>query len=130
MAGEAGRTVRLEIDLGGEQIALVGLTGSESLSQSFHFCIDVLAPLGEVDLLPHLGKPARVTAYEDDELQRHFHGIVVDGTFLEEIDGTGFVYRLTLRPKAFFHEQGKNFRIFQNWKRCSAAAASLPSLES
>jgi type VI secretion system secreted protein VgrG len=114
MAGEAGRQVRLEIDLGGEQITLVRLTGSESFSQSFHFYIDVLAPLGEMDLLPHLGKPARVTAYEDNELQRHFHGIVVDGTFLEEIDGTGFVYRLTLRPRAFFHEQGKNFRIFQN----------------
>jgi type VI secretion system secreted protein VgrG len=113
MAGEAGRQVRLEIDLGGEQISLVRLTGSETLSQSFHFCIDVLAPLGELDLLPHLGKPVRVSAYEDDELQRHFHGVLVDGTFMQEIDGAGFLYRLTLRPKAFLHEQGKDFRIFQ-----------------
>lgn len=114
MAGDAGRQVRLEIDLGGEQVSLVRLTGSEALSQSFHFCIDILAPLGEFDILPHLGKPVKVGAYEDDELQRHFHGVVVDGTFMQEIAGAGFHYRLTLRPKTFFHEQGKNFRIFQN----------------
>ena len=107
------RQVKLIVDAGGEQVDLIRVEAAEALSQHFHLAIDVLAPLGEIDWLPHLGKPAIATVYEDDELQRYFHGIVVDCSFLHEIEGAGFVYRLTLRPKAFLHEQGKAFRIFQ-----------------
>lgn len=114
MADMMERQVKLKVDAGGEQVDLIRVEVTEALSQHFHLAIDVLAPLGEIDWLPHLGKPAVATLYEDDELQRYFHGIVVDCAFLREIDGAGFVYRLTLRPKAFLHEQGKAFRIFQN----------------
>jgi len=116
------RQVKLKVDAGDEQVDLIRVEASEALSQHFHLAIDVLAPLGEIDWLPHLGKPAVATVYEDDELQRFFHGIVVDCAFIREITGVGkdaddaggCVYRLTLRPKAFLHEQGKAFRIFQN----------------
>ncbi|WP_295527181.1 type VI secretion system Vgr family protein [Novosphingobium sp. Chol11] len=116
------RQVKLKVDAGDEQVELIRVEAAEALSQHFHLAIDVLAPLGEIDWLPHLGKPAAVTVYEDDELQRYFHGVVVDCAFIREITGIGkdaddaggWVYRLTLRPKAFLHEQGKSFRIFQN----------------
>jgi type VI secretion system secreted protein VgrG len=113
MANNQKRQSKLLIDLGGEQIDLIQLKSSEAFSLPFHISIDMLASLGEIDLMPHLGKPATVSVYEDDVLLRHFHGIVTDGEFLEEIDGTGFVYRLTMRPKAYLHEQGRKFRIFQ-----------------
>ncbi|MET0252181.1 MAG: type VI secretion system tip protein TssI/VgrG [Novosphingobium sp.] len=108
------RQTRLNLDLGGEQIELVRIEASEGLSEGFVLTLDVLATLGEVDLLPHLGKPAAVTVLEDDEVQRHFHGLVADARFIELIEGAGFLYRLTVRPASFFHEQGRNFRIFQD----------------
>jgi type VI secretion system secreted protein VgrG len=122
MAEKKVRQVKLKVDAGDEHVHLIRVEAAEALSQHFHLAIDVLAPMEEIDWLPHLGKSAAVTVYEDDELQRYFHGIVVDCAFIHEIvgegndadDGRGWVYRLTLRPKAFLHEQGKAFRIFQN----------------
>jgi type VI secretion system secreted protein VgrG len=114
MADSSERQLRLQIDAGGEQIDLLSVDSSEALSQHFHVVVEVLAPLGEVDWLPHLGKPIHVGAYEDDVFQRHFHGLLCDASFLDEVEGAGFRYRLILRPKAFFHEQGRSFRIFQN----------------
>jgi type VI secretion system secreted protein VgrG len=114
MANDQKRQSKLSIELGGEQIDLIQLKSSEALSQAFHISIDMLSSLVEIDLMPHLGKPATVTIYEDDVLLRHFHGIVTDGEFLEEIEGTGDVYRLTMRPKSYLHEQGRKFRIFQH----------------
>jgi type VI secretion system secreted protein VgrG len=113
MAQHQKRQSKLSINLGGEQIDLIQLKSSEAFSQPFHVSIDMLASLGEIDLLPHLGKPATISVYEDDVLLRHFHGIVTDGEFLQEIEGAGFAYRLTIRPKSYLHEQGSKFRIFQ-----------------
>jgi type VI secretion system secreted protein VgrG len=113
MASDQNRQSKLSIDLGGEQIDLIQLKSSEAFSQPFHVSIDMLSSLAEIDLMPHLGKQATISISEDDVLQRYVSGIVTDGEFLEEIEGTGFVYRLTLRPKSYLHEQGRRFRIFQ-----------------
>ncbi len=122
MADIMERQVKLNIDVGDDQVVLIRVEAAEALSQHFHLAIDVLAPLGEIDWLPHMGKPVVAIVSEDGEVQRCFHGIVVDATFIHEIvgkrggddEGGGWVYRLTLRPKAFLHEQGKAYRIFQN----------------
>jgi type VI secretion system secreted protein VgrG len=113
MANGSKRQSKLSIDLGGEQIDIIQLRSTESFSQAFHISVDMLASLGEIDLLPHLGKPALVSVSEDDVLLRHFHGLLTEGEFLEHIEGTGWVYRLTLRPRSHFHSQGRDFRIFQ-----------------
>lgn len=113
MADGSERQIRVEIDAGGEQIEVLRLDATESLSRHFQLAIDVLAPLGEIDWLPHLGKPGRASLYEDDQLLRHFNGIVTDAELIDEIEGAGHHYRLILRPKAYLYEQGSNFRIFQ-----------------
>lgn len=113
MADGSKRQIRVEIDAGGEQIDVLQLDATEGLSRHFEIAIDVLAPLGEVDWLSHLGKPGRATLYEDDQLLRHFNGIVTDAQLIDEIEGAGHQYRLMLRPRAYFCEQGSNFRIFQ-----------------
>jgi type VI secretion system secreted protein VgrG len=107
------RQCEIKISLGGAQIALIQLKASEAFSQPFHISVDMLSSLDEIDLMPHLGKPAVISISEDDVLLRHFHGILTDGEFLEHIDKAGWVYRLTLRPTAHLHEQGRYFRIFQ-----------------
>jgi type VI secretion system secreted protein VgrG len=107
------RQCEISIALGDVQKGLIQLKASEAFSQPFHVSVDLLSSLGEIDLMPHLGKPAVISISEDDILLRHFHGILTDGEFLENIDKVGWVYRLTLRPIAHLHESGRNFRIFQ-----------------
>lgn len=115
MADQLKRQTSLSLQLGGgqrEQLKLVRLDAYEALSEAFTITIEVLA-LAELKLIDALGKPALVKSMIDNEVLRHFHGIVVDGRFVEEIEGSGFLYRLTLAPSSRFHEQGSNFRIFQ-----------------
>lgn len=119
------RQSRLKLDLGGEQIELLRLDASEGLSEHFAVSVDILATLGEIDLKPHLGKPGVIGLYEDDELQRYFHGIVVDARFVEFVDGVGYIYRLTLRPRSFLHEQGLSYRIFQTQSARDIILATL-----
>lgn len=103
----------LRLGNGAEQLKLVRLDAFEALSQHFAITLEVLS-LDEIELLPNLGKPAAIESKLDGQLLRHFHGIVVDAEYLEEIEGAGFVYRLTLAPAAQLHDQGSNYRIFQN----------------
>lgn len=107
------RQARLAIDLGGEQIDLRRIEAQEGLSEPFTMLVDVVAPLGEVDLLPHLGKPVAIAAAQDGVLQRHFHGLMLAGDYLHE-DGEGFHYRLTLRPWTQLLDENRNFAIFQD----------------
>ncbi len=115
MADSPIRQTALSLRLGNgtEQLKLVRLDAFEALSQHFAVTLEVLS-LDEIPLLPNLGKPAMVEAKLDGEVLRHFHGLVVDAEFVEEMDGAGFVYRLVLAPAAQIHQHGSNFRIFQN----------------
>jgi type VI secretion system secreted protein VgrG len=108
----ADRQTILSIDLGGEQVQVKRVEATEMLGRPFAISVDFVAPLGEIDLLPHLGKLAGVTVFQDDRLMRYFHGVVVEGEFLAEQD-SGFHYRLSLRPWTHLMSQNKNFAIFQ-----------------
>jgi type VI secretion system secreted protein VgrG len=112
MADGPDRQTELTLDLN-EQVNLVRIAASEGLSQHFTITLDLTASLGEIDFLKHLGKPATVKVYEDDQEQRFFNGLIVDAEFVGEVERRGYHYRLTLRPAAHFHSQGRNFRIFQ-----------------
>jgi type VI secretion system secreted protein VgrG len=106
------RQTTLSIDLGGEQVFLERVEATESLSRPFVVSVDIIAPLGELDLLPHLGKPVLVTLSQDDELQRYFHGFAVEGEFVRE-SPEGFHHRLLLRPWTYFLSQNRDFAIYQ-----------------
>lgn len=103
----------LQLGAGSDQLKLIRLDAFEALSQAFSITLEVLS-LGEIELLPSLGKPAAIEARLDGQHQRYFHGQMIDAEFVEELAGAGFVYRLVLAPVAHFHEQGSNYRIFQN----------------
>lgn len=109
---DTGRQTSLKLDLGGEQVLLERIEALEGLSTPFDITLDVIAPLGELDLLPHLGNPATVTLSQDDELQRYFHGFVVEGELSRE-SPEGFHYRLKLRPWTYFRSNNSEYRIFQ-----------------
>ncbi len=109
----AGRQTKLSIDLGGEQVSIRRVEATEALGRPFAISVDIVAAHGEVDLLPHLGKPAAITLSEEDELQRYFHGFLVEGEFISQ-QHDGYHYRLGLRPWTYFMAHTADFRIFQD----------------
>ena len=112
MTGQS-RQSSLTIDLGGEQVLLERIEAVEALSSPFVFTLDIISPLGELDLLPHLGKPACVSISEDEELLRYFHGLATEAEFTRVSDN-GFHYRLVLRPWTYFLSHNRDFAIYQD----------------
>ena len=113
MVGESGRQTSLSIDLGGEQVLLEHIDAVEALSTPFLITLDIISELGEIDLLPHLGKPAAVSISQDDELQRYFHGLATEAEFTKQTS-SGFHYRLVLRPWTYFLSHNRDFAIYQD----------------
>ncbi|SFS03807.1 type VI secretion system Vgr family protein [Sphingomonas jatrophae] len=112
-SGGGERQAKLAINLGGEQILLERVEAVESFGRPFSISVDLISELGEIDLLPHLGKAACVTIkQDDDQLQRHFHGLIAEGEFLNEEEGHH--YRLALRPFTHFMSHNRNFMIHYN----------------
>lgn len=114
MVGETGRQTSLSIDLGGEhQVLLERIEAVEALSTPFLIKLEIISELGEIDLLPHLGKPAAVSISQDQELQRYFHGLATEAEFTSETP-SGFHYRLVLRPWTYFLSHNRDFAIYQD----------------
>ena len=107
------RQAQMKVDLGGEQVVLERARITEKLGQPFAMEVDIIATLGEVDLLPHLGKPVVIEMYEDDELRRRFHGLVATGEFIHE-SGVGFHYRLQAMPFTHWLTRNRDMAIFQD----------------
>lgn len=109
------RQTSLNLSLAGsrERLQLVYVDAYESLSEAFMITLDVMAK-DEISLLPNIGKQAMVECLLDGDHQRYFHGMVVDARYVGGDPADGHFYRLMLAPQAQFHEQGSNFRIFQN----------------
>lgn len=107
------RQAQMSVDLGGEQVLLERAKCIETLGQPFILQVDIIAALGEIDLLPHLGKPIAVHLYEDDYLMREFHGLISAGEFTHESQ-TGFHYRLIARPFTWWLSHNRDMAIFQD----------------
>ncbi|MGI4732248.1 MAG: type VI secretion system Vgr family protein [Janthinobacterium lividum] len=102
----------MSIDVGDEQVVLERIESSERLGQPFTILADILSPL-EIDLQPHLGKPVALTVLEDEQLLRHFHGLMTSATYDKE-SSAGHHYRLTLHPWSYFLAQNRDMAIFQD----------------
>ncbi len=102
----------MSIDVGDDQVVLERIEAAERLSRPFTIVADIVAPL-ELDLQPHLGKPAALSLLEDEEVLRYFHGLTVAGDYLRETP-TGHHYRLTIEPWTYFLAQNRAMTIFQD----------------
>lgn len=103
----------MTVDLGGEQVKLERARCTERLGHPFQLQVEIISALGEIDMLPHLGKPVVVAMYEDDELRKRFHALIAHGEFTEE-SGAGFHYKLTARPFTHWLDQNRDMAIFQD----------------
>lgn len=113
MVDGSSRQSSLSIDLGGEQVLLQRIEAIETLSTPFIFTLEIISPLGELELLPHLGKAAVVSISEDEELLRYFHGLATEAEFTHE-SPNGFHYRIVLRPWTYFLSHNRDFAIYQD----------------
>ena len=113
MAKTGSRQATMEIDLGGEQVLLERIDCVEELGQPFSLKVQIIAALGEIDILPHLGKPVALSIYEDDQFLRYFHGLVTEAEFVKE-SASGFHYRLLARPFTYYLDHTRNMAIFQD----------------
>jgi type VI secretion system secreted protein VgrG len=112
VADTTQRLTQMAIDVGDEQVVLERIQSTESIGTPFAVQADIISPL-EIDLQPHLGKPASLSVLEDGELLRHFHGLVTAGEYLKETQA-GHHYRLSIRPWTFYLDQNRQMAIYQD----------------
>ena len=112
MADATQRLTKMAIDVGDEQVTLERIQANETLGRPFLVTADIISPL-EIDLQPHLGKPALLSVLEDGELLRHFHGLVTSGEYRKESPG-GHHYQLLIQPWTYYLAQNRAMAIFQD----------------
>ncbi len=112
MADTTQRLTQMAIDVGDEQVVLERIQSHESIGMPFAVRADIISPL-EIDLQPHLGKPASLSVLEDGELLRHFHGLVTAGEYTKESQA-GHHYRLSIQPWTFYLDQNRQMAIYQD----------------
>ena len=100
-----------DFGLGENTFLLVEFSGSEYISDLFHFELTVLSE--NLDISPHdiVGKTACVVI--DDDSQRLFHGHISHFTFGEVVGDDLREYRMTMVPWLWFLTKNNNHRIFQ-----------------
>lgn len=112
MADAKQRLTQMSIDVGDEQAVLEKIEATERLGAPFTVHANIIAPL-EIDLYPHLGKPAGLAVLEDGELLRRFHGLVTGGEYMKESQA-GHHYRLKIEPWTYYLAQNRAMAIFQD----------------
>lgn len=112
-ADNEARQTSMSIDLGGEQVVLERIECMELLGRPFTLTVDIISSLGEIDLLPHLGKPVALKVFEDGVFLRDFHGLITEGEFVSETSN-GYHYQLVARPFTHFLAQNRDMAIFQD----------------
>ncbi len=110
------RQTTMSIDLGDDEFLPERIECAEALSTPFAITVDVLTAL-EVDLRPHLGKPCALSVLgDDDEVLRHFHGVVYASEYRGQSRTSQHMhrYRLSLVPWTYFLDQNRSMAIFQD----------------
>lgn len=106
------RDTQLQIDLG-EAVLFERVEANETLSRPFEIRLDIISPERELDLLPHLGRPATIKLLRDGEFERYFNGMITESLYLHR-SNEGFHYRLFLRPWTHFLSHNRDFAIYQD----------------
>lgn len=112
MATDTDNFSTIFLSMGEDMLNLRSIELGEGLGSSFSISAHVQAPFGDIDFLPHLGKPARIELSERDG-GRILHGYLCEVQAQDEGQTTNF-YKLVLRPWLHLLHKGLNFRIFQD----------------
>lgn len=97
----------------GPSVALLSMSGRETMGRPFTFEVDLLSDSDSLDLKEILAKPASVILERLDGTLREFNGLVTELALVGE-HGNLARYRCVLRPALWFIGQNRKCRIFQN----------------
>ena len=119
---QAGRPIRVSTPLGADDLLLTAITGTEGVSQLFHFQLDLLRPKnkGAIAFDKVLGEVATVEMDLPDKKKRHFHGIVSrlsQGRIVQigqDANDTFIQYRAEIVPQLWLLTKNAQSRIFQH----------------
>ena len=109
---QANRLARIDTPLGEDKLLLLGMSGSEGMSQLFHYTLDLASEDGKISFQDILGKPATVTLHLQDGEVRYFNGIISKFSHGETDDRLTY-YRAELVPWLWFLTRAADCRIFQ-----------------
>ena len=110
---QADRLARIDTPLGADKLILQGLSGSEDISQLFHYKLDLASEDGAISFKDIVGSPATVTInLQHEKEERYFNGIV--SKFAQcDSDERFTYYRAELVPWLWFLTRAADCRIFQ-----------------
>jgi len=113
-ATDDNRPIQLKTPLADDVLLLSQLSGSERLSQPFHFELSLLSEKGDLDADKILGKPVTVSfPLASGGGTRYFHGLASDFSQLSYGE-RHHEYRATLRPWFWFLTRTADCRVFQD----------------
>jgi len=117
---QKGRLLYLETPLGEEYLLINKVTGSEAISELFHYELEMLHEENEESYRPTpidpkklLGKPLIVQTKQDDGGERFFNGLCI-AFHQGKRDPRFSFYRATIVPDVWLLTKTRQSRIFQN----------------
>jgi type VI secretion system secreted protein VgrG len=107
------RSIEVISPVGGDDIVLERMWGSEALGRLFEFSVDLLSTKEDLDMTQAVGKGLTVAMTMGNLPPRFFNGLV---TRFSQVAWTGdrFRYRAEIRPWLWLLSRNSDSRIFQN----------------
>jgi type VI secretion system secreted protein VgrG len=109
------RRIAISTPLGKDKLLLRGFTGSEAISQLFHFDLDLLSENDSIKFQDVVGKNVTLRIYDAAGVERHWNGFI--SRFSQGAqDRRVTAYRAQMVPWLWFLTRTADCRIFQNQK--------------
>jgi type VI secretion system secreted protein VgrG len=107
------RRIAISTPLGKDVLLLRGFTGSEAISQLFHFDLDLLSESDSIKFQDIVGKNVTLRIFDADGKERHWNGFI--SRFSQGSQDLRVVgYRAQMVPWLWFLTRTADCRIFQN----------------
>jgi type VI secretion system secreted protein VgrG len=110
---QENRRIAISTPLGQDTLLLRGFTGSEAISQLFHFDLDLLSENESIKFQDLVGKNITLRIFDADGAERHWNGFI--SRFSQGSQDRRLAeYRAQMVPWLWFLTRTSDCRIFQN----------------
>jgi type VI secretion system secreted protein VgrG len=110
---QTNRRIAITTPLGKDALLLRGFTGSEAISQLFHFDLDLLSENNAVKFQDLVGKNVTLRIFDADGEERYWNGVISRMSQGSQ-DRRLTTYRAQMVPWLWFLTRTADCRIFQN----------------
>ena len=112
---QTNRRIAISTPLGKDVLLLRSFTGVESISQLFHFDLDLLSESDSIKFSDVVGKNVTLRIFDGEGAERQWSGVV--SRFSQGAQGSRFTnYHAQMVPWLWFLSRTADCRIFQNKK--------------